>query len=75
MNHLARSLRWTEDARTEPLFRDALAIRRQRLGDRHPAPLESMFNLAKWLLDRGRDDEAASRPDDAAECACQTLRA
>jgi len=42
----------------EPLYREALAGRKAKLGDRHPSTLESINNLADLLQDQGKLQEA-----------------
>ena len=42
----------------EPLYLEALAARRETLGDRHPDTLASINNLAGLLMEQGRLDEA-----------------
>ena len=46
--------------RAEPLFREALGLQREALGDRHPGTLISINNLGSLLQDKG--DLAAAEP-------------
>ena len=49
-----------ELAEAEPLYREALAARREALGERHPSTLTSLNNLAALLKAMGQCDEAES---------------
>ena len=44
----------------EPLYSEALLVRREALGDRHPSTLISIGNLGGLLMDKG--DLAAAEP-------------
>ncbi|MEM8717231.1 MAG: toll/interleukin-1 receptor domain-containing protein, partial [Cyanobacteria bacterium P01_G01_bin.4] len=48
----------TQDSEAEPLFQDALAMRKRLLGDEHPAVARSLNNLAGLYKDQGRYSEA-----------------
>ena len=64
---------WASDVwrrlQAKPLFEEALAARRETLGDRHPDTLISINNLGLLLKAQGRLDEARSPP------MCWTARA
>jgi tetratricopeptide (TPR) repeat protein len=45
-------------AEAEPLYREALEIRRETFGDRHPDVAQSLNNLAELLRATGRYDQA-----------------
>ncbi len=47
-------------AEAASLFREAIEIRREHLGDRHPVLANAVHNLGKTLLRLGRRDEALS---------------
>ena len=42
----------------EPLYREALKVRRETLGDRHPDTLISINNFGGLLKNQGKYDEA-----------------
>ncbi|MEM8964247.1 MAG: serine/threonine-protein kinase [Acidobacteriota bacterium] len=64
--HLADLRRATEDYEAaENLTREALDIRRERLGSNHPAAVESLAKLATIRLDRGFATEAETLFDEA----------
>jgi tetratricopeptide (TPR) repeat protein len=58
-------------AAAEPLFRQALAIRRKLFGEKHPSVIGNMSNLAASLREQGRHDEAARLLDEALTLARQ----
>ena len=45
----------------QPLYREALKVKRETLGDRHPSTLSSISNLGSLLQDQGKLDEARAR--------------
>ena len=47
-------------AAAEPLLREALEVKRETLGNRHPSTLTSINNLAMLL--KGKGDLAAAKP-------------
>ena len=57
---------WASDVwrrlQAKPLLEEALAARRETLGDHHPRTLLSISNLGLLLKDQGRLDEARSPP-------------
>ena len=55
---------WASDVRrrlqAKPLLEEALAARRETLGDRHPDTLSSISNLGSLLEDQGRTRATSS---------------
>ena len=59
----------------EPLYREALKVRREVLGDRHEVTLASIGNLADLLRERGQLDAASAELGDAVAVATEVLGA
>jgi tetratricopeptide (TPR) repeat protein len=58
MSNLVRDILYKQPEEAEQLSVDALAMRREILGDDHPDVAWSYYNLAYVLLERGKQDEA-----------------
>ena len=57
----------------EPLYREALKVKRETLGDRHPSTLASINNLGLLLSDQGKYDEAEPLYREALKVQRETL--
>ena len=57
----------------EPLYREALEITCETLGERHPENATRLNNLASLLKDTGRFEEAEPLYREALEITCETL--
>ena len=68
---------WAADVwrrlQAKPLLEEALAARRETLGDRHPRTLISMGNLGDALCDQGHFDDAEYLLSKAAACAREDM--
>ena len=71
LHDLAVSLKGSGYMDEEPLFREAIEIRRKILGDDHPDTVAAVHSFGVWLCDRGHPDavrilrEVVSRRDAA----------
>ena len=62
-----------EPDEAEPLMREALEVRRETLGARHPDTLISMGNMGDFLREKGDLDEAAQLLEEAMATANEVL--
>ena len=74
LNNLGRLLKDQGDYEgAAPLYREALQIRRETLGNRHPSTLISIFNLSMLMRAKGEEEEAKRLCREAVDGSRQAL--